>query len=234
MRLCRRSSMSWMITPASGSSSLKTWWRASVWSSPSTSRSSNKNGKQWERGRRRRSTWGGGQGGEKGREKGTGKFGRLQIDSGRLCHPVTSQHIHCNLFLPQHLADAKKAQQTLESSFKHLESVSQLVLFLTDVCDSSLKINSPKLLKNMLICLRMKPDLIVPRTTRKLGTRPPFLNSYFLFANGDARFNKLSVISHLFIQSFIFRVARLWNISALLFVWCRDPFTGATNAQTVH
>lgn len=99
-----------------------------------------------------------GQGGEKGREKGTGKFGRLQIDSGRLCHPVTSQHIHCNLFLPQHLADAKKAQQTLESSFKHLESVSQLVLLLTDVCDSSLKINSPKLLKNMQICFRMKPD----------------------------------------------------------------------------
>lgn len=37
---------------------------------------------------------------------------------------VTSTFI-TNIFFPQHLSDAKKAQQTLESSFKHLESVSE-------------------------------------------------------------------------------------------------------------
>lgn len=31
-----------------------------------------------------------------------------------------------NLFSPQHLSEAKKAQQNLESSFKHLESVSHV------------------------------------------------------------------------------------------------------------
>lgn len=32
------------------------------------------------------------------------------------------------VFFPQHLSDAKKAQQNLESSFKHLESVSYSLL----------------------------------------------------------------------------------------------------------
>lgn len=35
-----------------------------------------------------------------------------------------------NLFRPQHLSDAKKAQQNLESTFKHLESVSHVLLLL--------------------------------------------------------------------------------------------------------
>ena len=39
-------------------------------------------------------------------------------------------HFYSNLFFPQHLTDAKKAQQNLESSFKHLESVSHMLLLL--------------------------------------------------------------------------------------------------------
>lgn len=45
---------------------------------------------------------------------------------------VVVQRVNLKIFFPQHLSDAKKAQQNLESSFKHLESVSHRLL-LVDV-----------------------------------------------------------------------------------------------------
>lgn len=60
---------------------------------------------------------------------------------------VTDVHLF-DLFFLQHLSDAKKAQQNLESSFKHLESVSHVLLLLEDVYKLLFKgVISLKLLK---------------------------------------------------------------------------------------
>lgn len=104
----RRCWMKWTIMPANESLLLKTWWPASVSNLPNTFRIWNRSAKQWER----------------GAGKGGVRFGIFQID--------VAQRIILKLFFPQHLSDAKKAQQNLESSFKHLESVSHRLL-LVDV-----------------------------------------------------------------------------------------------------
>ena len=58
--------------------------------------------------------------GEEGSEQGS------LID---VVHCLNLQHSNWNLFLLQHLSDAKKAQQNLEFSLKNLESVSHVLLF---------------------------------------------------------------------------------------------------------
>lgn len=59
---------------------------------------------------------------ETGAQRGEG-VGEERERSCRSARAVAAPVIS-NLFSPQHLSDAKKAQQNLESSFKHLESVS--------------------------------------------------------------------------------------------------------------
>lgn len=63
-------------------------------------------------------------GSETGAQRGEGVGERSCRSAHAVAAPVIS-----NLFSPQHLSDAKKAQQNLESSFKHLESVSQYVVY---------------------------------------------------------------------------------------------------------
>lgn len=57
---------------------------------------------------------------ETGAQRGEGVGER----SRRSAHAAAAAPVISNLFSPQHLSEAKKAQQNLEGSFKHLESVS--------------------------------------------------------------------------------------------------------------